>query len=185
MENNLLDDFFNNLEFESKEENILLNNDNYLNWLKGFIKKYGGFYDIQSDYFLNNRSKNDAENIKKIKYLFRIIAKYASNNYVYSNNEYCDINYYVKYKEITFQIGMMYGEERIYYCNKAIDKKQRKIIDLELVKNNINTENKTKYDSLLNDLAKTINGIIDEGVPVNAIEDTVNNSITNHKKRKK
>lgn len=184
MENNIIDDFFKNLEFESKEEKKLLKNDNYLNWLKGFIKKYGGFYDIQSDYFINNASINDGENIKKIKYLFSIISEYASNNYIYANDKDCDISYYVKYKDFTFLIGMMYGEERIYYCNKIMDKKEHKYIDLDLVRKNISDSNKDKYDSILNDLTKTINGIIDEGVPINAIEDTVKNSIINHKKKK-
>ena len=159
----------------------IVSNNKYIKWLEEFTKKYPKFYN--NDFFYEESdkvTKVDLENIDYLGLLFEGINDYAKKNYIYRVNESDYIDYYdIKYNNIGYRIGVLTGQGTIVYCEREI------VVDNAIDFNDIILNKKQKntdyYNKRLLELSNIISYYYEQGIPLVAIEKTIDSTLWNIK----
>ncbi len=165
------------VEKDKKEKEIikqLFSNKEYIQWLIDFTEDKKGFLDSDWDYSSEKLSDNDQRNVNNLSLFFEGICTYAKKNYIYSSSRALGEYYRIKINDIGFEIGYIAGQGTSFYCKRVDINNEYNYIDyndiiLDKEQNNVKTIN-----SSLNSLSNMIIDTYNSGVPVEAIEETVN-----------
>ena len=148
--NNKIREMFSNLE--------------YMNWLEKFTSSYPEFYDREVNSCFDY---SDQEQVNCLRYFFDGIYQYAKINNKFPNGCNYGVYYTIKKDQITYQIGKLYGERIIYFCNRVNDDKESiNFYDIMNSYHKVNEKN-------LNELSEKIISLCDHGIPLSMIEATV------------
>ena len=123
---------------------------------------------------------------KLINYIFfKGILRYAKENYIYPIVHSLGESFQIKINDNRFEIGYITGQGTSFYCRKiSLDKAKEAINYMDIV-NNIEQDHTAYFDYKLERLSTLINDLYHYGVPIEAIIETVNNTINNIAKDKK
>ena len=173
------------VEEERMEEakiKIIMSNPEYIKWISDFTKDREGFSD-EDLYFFKGSEK---ENIEKLGLFYKGIDTYAKANHIYPKlNEYGSY-YKVKYNNAGFQIGIVEGQGiTVYFCNKSSLKNNEDSIDFNDILSNKKQDNVDLINFTLKTLSSDIKKAYKIGVPLEAIEETFNNTIGHLKNKRK
>lgn len=172
--------------------NDIMHGTKYIKWLIQFTKAKEGFSSEDWLYFPEELSDYDRKNVELLGLFYHGIEKYADQNYIYPIP--CDFGYYynIKINKIGFEIGVLVGQGTVFFCNKTPIKKDKSYINFKDIMIGKRQENAEQIDISLEALSKMIENIYNNGVPIEAINDTYNKTInditsnnTNTKKKVK
>lgn len=184
----IIDKWFKEYVEEERIQNakikIMMSNTSYMEWIIDFTKDKKGFSD--EDLFYFKKDSNNKENIKNLNLFYKGIDKYAKENHIYpETNEYGSY-YKVKYNNAGFQIGIVEGQGiTVYFCNKSSLKNNEDFIDFNDILSNKKQDNVDLINFTLKTLSSDIKKAYKIGVPLEAIEETFNNTIGHLKNKRK
>lgn len=127
---------------------ILMSNTNYLEWINQFTQNKKGFFDDDWIYFPEQISDSDKENVEKLWLFYEGISGYADLNNIYPLQ--CDFgNFYkIRLDKIGFEIGVLIGQEAVFFCNKVAVKNEQEFIDFNDIMNGQKQEQVDKNANL-------------------------------------
>lgn len=169
-------DFIQMQKIKEEEMNKILSNYEYINWIINFSKDIDSFTEYNWLYDSLELSEIDKENIKRLGLFYEAIDKYARANFIYpivTNNE----SYYqIKIDNYGFEIGIINGQDNIHFCQRAHIEKNE-FIDFKDILTNKKQDNVNEIINKLNALGEMIQKTYNEGVPLEAINNTVNKTL--------
>lgn len=169
-------DFIQMQKIKEEEMNKILSNYEYINWIINFSKDIDSFTEYNWLYDSLELSEIDKENIKRLGLFYEAIDKYARANFIYpivTNNE----SYYqIKIDNYGFEIGIINGQDNIHFCQRAHIEKNG-FIDFKDILTNKKQDNVNEIINKLNALGEMIQKTYNEGVPLEAINNTVNKTL--------
>lgn len=157
----------------------MFSNTTYLKWLENFTIEYPSFSDNDWLYFPEKLSKEDKEKVENLYLLYEGIELYAEKNYIYPTK--CDFgNYYnIKLDNIGYEIGILSGQGTLFFCKRTLINKDIKYIDFNDIIND-KKSNKTDMTTYqLKDLSNKVLKLYKKGIPLDAIIDTINDTLNN------
>ena len=163
-------------KIEDEKIKSIINNTDYVEWLKKFTKDKDGFSDIEYIYCSDELEDSDRKNIKVLYLFYKGVERYASNNHIIPN--YFDFGefYKIKYNDFYFKIGIAYGQGNSFFCHKVTGKNLKGFINF----NNILTNNSDNLDKLSN----LVVAMVKSGIPTEDILNTVNAVVKNNNKKR-
>ncbi|MBO5138860.1 MAG: hypothetical protein J6B89_04425 [Bacilli bacterium] len=172
------DKLFDRWEKEDEQMKEMIESDEYIKWLEDVTNRVGFVYDR------DKLDINDMKNVVLLGKFYQFIDIYAQKNYIYPKIDGSEIIYTIKYRENNYSIGtIINAHNNNYYCAKNIDEKCE-TIDYEDLKNNIISDKAKTYKEKLKELEEYII-IMNETIPLQAIETTCNNTIEKIKSKSK
>ena len=170
----LIKNYIDEERMENAKIKIIMSNPEYMKWIAEFTKDKEGF----SDEDLYHYKDSEKENIEKLGLFYKGVDIYAKTNHIYPKlNEFGSF-YKVKYNKSGYQIGCFEGQGRsVYYLTKLSLDKNKGFIEFNDILNNKRQDN---VDSINKSLYIISNSIIEahkNGVPIEAINETVRNTI--------
>lgn len=161
---------------KNKMQEIISSNE-YILWLEKFTEKYSGFSD---DSFSDKDKKItsiDLENSRNLSLLYEGISNYAKENYVYAKSDLKFGDYYViKYNNIGYKIGAMSGQGTFFFCERT-NEITDDFIDFNDIILNKKQKNTDYYNKRLLQLSSIISYYYEQGVPLQAIEKTIDDTL--------
>lgn len=180
-----INDFFERLKISEAKRKEMFSNTNYVKWLESFTIEHPVFSDDDWLYFPEKISQEDNEKVKNLHLFYEGIELYAKKNYIYPTK--CDFGgyYNIKLDNISYEIGMLVGQGTLFFCNrKPIDK------DLEYIDFNDIMADKKKdgvdvITQQLKDLSDKILELHKKGIPLDALIETLDTTLTGIKEKEK
>jgi len=110
--------------------------------------------------------------------MYKGIERYASENYIYPTN--CDFgNFYkIKLDNIGYEIGMLAGQGTLFFCNRVQIENEQHFIDFNDIVNNKKNNNASFIKNSLNELSNMVVTLYENGIPLEAIVNTLDNTLT-------
>ncbi len=178
-------DYIEGLKISEAKRKEIFSNTNYVKWLESFTIEHPGFSDDDWLYFPEKISQEDNEKVKNLHLFYEGIELYAKKNYLYPTE--CDFGgyYNIKLDNISYEIGMLVGQGTLFFCNrKPLDK------DLEYIDFNdiIADKKKDGVDVItqqLKDLSNSVLELHKKGIPLTAIIETLDTTLTGIKEEEK
>lgn len=158
-------------------------NDIYANWLAEYLIKNNELSD--DDNLQNIGDDIDIENAKNLNLFFEVIADYADKNYITPINTEFGCYYKVLIKGLGFEIGCMSGQGTLFYANTTPVSDIKEFINFDDILNRKVQDNVPSINKKLNEINSLIFEVSNEGVPVWAIEKSVNSAIEDIKFQEK
>ena len=162
----------------------LVSNTNYIEWLIKFTQDKKGFYDDEWLYFPEELKETDRKNVDKLHLFFQGIDNYAKANHIYPQPGDCSGLYKIRFNETGFAIGILVGQGTVFFCNKVDVEDEKEFIDFNDIMNNKKQTSVNKINEILNNLSDVIESAYENGVPIQAIVNTCNNTIEEISSRK-
>jgi len=163
-------------EEKNKMENMLSDTD-YIKWLEKFTLEHSGFTDEDWLYFPEKITKEDLEKVNDFHLMYNGIEEYACKNYIYPTSSAFGKIYKIKLDNTGFELGKQVGQGTRFFCNIIEIKEEKDFIDFNDVINNNKRDNVLYIENKLNDLSNYIIYLYENGIPLEAIEDTLNDTI--------
>ncbi len=164
-----------------KNEKIksMMSNTTYIEWLKQFTRNKDGFSDDEWLYFPEKISETDRKNVEKLCLLYKGIANYSQQNYIYPIP--CEFgNFYrVKLGNFGFEIGILVGQGTVFFFNKVLLEDDKDFIDFNDILLGKKQDNVDQINATLDSLANMIITAYESKVPIEAIVSTLENTIKN------
>lgn len=164
-----------------KNEKIksMMSNTTYIEWLKQFTRNKDGFSDDEWLYFPEKISETDRKNVEKLCLLYKGIANYSQQNYIYPIP--CEFgNFYrVKLGNFGFEIGILVGQGTVFFFNKVLLEDDKYFIDFNDILLGKKQDNVDQINATLDSLANMIITAYESKVPIEAIVSTLENTIKN------
>ena len=155
----------------------MMSSTKYIQWLIKFTKDKEGFSDDDWLYFPEKINDTDKENVEMLSLFYKGIEKYAEKNYIYPTP--CSFgNYYkVRFNKYGFEIGILIGQGTVFFCNKTPIENENDFIDFFRIMIGKDQNNTKKTKASLDSLSQTIINIHESGIPIEAIIETIDNTI--------
>lgn len=157
----------------------------YIKWLIEFMKDKEYFSDDEWDYSSEKLNEFDQEKVNQLHFLFEGILRYAKENYIYPTVHSLGESFQIKINDNIFEIGYITGQGTSFYCRKISLYKAKEAINYMDIVNNIEQDHTAYFDYKLERLSALIKDLYHYGVPIEAMIETVNNTINNIDKDKK
>ncbi|MBQ8192970.1 MAG: hypothetical protein IJZ46_02750 [Bacilli bacterium] len=165
-----------------KEDGIKLIKDNkYISWLEKFTEDNPVFFHDLCFSSFNRNNKENYNNIGFLEVFYTIIDNYAKENYICQEPSVYGRCYQIKYNDIGYEIGIVMGENIIYYC-KRTDIKDN-FISYDDIKNDKRQERVDMIVEKLELLSNLIYNMAYEGIPVQLISETTEKTVKKILKR--
>ena len=168
-----------------KKEDIkkILSNKDYIEWVKNFMrgKETVYAYEFEEDEYF----KKDLENIDMIPSFFQVIENYAKDNFLYPTDTEFGYYFSIKYQYKGYDVGVIAGQGVDYYIAKSHEKDIDNFIDFERILNNEKQDNYINITTRLENIKREIINSYEDDVPLEAIEDMVDNVVKTLKKKRK
>ena len=151
---------------------------NYINWLRKFTKDNPIFYDDDLPY--KKLNEEDTNNIKNLPQFFETIYNFAYENYISSIPCNYGMYYLIKDNDITYEIGVLYGQGTAFYCKRIDLIEDINCIDIYNIINNNNLSAKQNIDNKFNEIAKIIYELYQQdNIPLEMINQKVDDITKN------
>lgn len=153
-------------------------NSEYIDWLSRFTLENQNFSDDMWLYFPEKISKEDGSRVDDLCLMYEGIDKYASENYIFPYH--CDFgNFYkIKFNDVGFEIGTLSGQGTIFFCSRVSIEDEKEFIDFNDIINNKKSDNVTTIENSLNELSEHVISLSNNGVPLEAITNTLNSTLS-------
>ncbi len=165
------------LETNTIETHRILSNDSYINWLITFSEKITSLSE-ESISINGNCSKEEILYISRLRYLYEVIRMYADKSYIAPYEIDGKYVYYIEYKGVVLEIGLTIGENNS--CNfKRLDNIPNDIvvINFKSIKEDKNSLKNDYIKVRLSELSNHIVQLINNGIPVDEIRKTTEETI--------
>lgn len=176
-------DIIEKLTKDREEIRKIMSDTAYIEWLYQFTQDKEKFYD--DDWFCSPKeiSESDRENVEKLCLFYEGISKYSQQNYIYPTP--CDDGefYKVKLKDFHFEIGYMAGQGVLFFFRKASLEDDEEFIDFNDIMIGKEQDNVGRINTELNSLSNKVEETYENGVPIEAIKNVLNNTIAEIKSR--
>ena len=164
-------------KYRTEKIKDMMTNPDYFEWLNEFTQDKKGFSDDTWLYFPNEIKDSDKENVEELHLFYDGIDKYASANYIYPVDcEYGNF-YKIRLDEIGFEIGVLSGQGVVFFCKKVPVENEQEFIDFNDIMTGKKPEQVDQINAKLDSLAKMIKAIYESGVPIEAINYTLENTL--------
>lgn len=143
--------------------------EDYLLWFEKFTQENPSFMDCDWLYDKDRLTEQDQTNLNRLHLLYENVGTYADECGVNVIINSFQCSYFFQYHGVGYEIGLFFGNGVFVFCNRY-DK-----ID-ELGNNFLNFDffiNRNKFRNELCELENVLNSMLEEGVPVQMISDTV------------
>lgn len=164
---------------KAKSEKIkrMMSNPTYIEWLNQFTQDKDGFSDDDWLYFPEKISESDREKVEQLCLFYEGINKYAEKNHIYPTP--CEFgNFYsVKLNNFGFEIGILVGQGTVFFFNKASLEDDKEFIDFNDIMIEKKQENVDQINATLDSLSSMVTTAYENGVPIEAIVNTLDNTI--------
>ena len=133
--------------------------------------------EIDKLYFPEKISESDRENVEMLHLFYDGINKYAGENHIYPIP--CEFgNFYrVKLNGFGFEIGILVGQGTVFFFNKASLEDDKEFIDFNDIIIGKKQDNVDRINDALNSISSMITTAYESGVPIEAIVNTLDNTI--------
>ena len=181
----LAEDYKSKEELKNQKIQEIISDTNYLKWLEIFTIEHPSFSDDDWLYFPEKISKEDNEKVKNLHLFFHGIERYAEKNYIYPTK--CDFGgyYNIMLDNIGYEIGMLIGQGTLFFCNRTPINKDVEYIDFKDIINNKKKDNTDIVTQQLKDLSNRVLMLYKNGVPLNALIETLDNTLIEIKNEEK
>jgi len=163
------------IERDRKQKEITSKRE-YIIWLGEFTKKYPQFADYEFVYDRQKITDSDFNNINNLSLLFEGIRKYANNNYLYARSDEFLMEYKIKYLGTGYKIGLITGQGSYFFCER-ISNPDDTFIDFNDIMSNSKLPNTEFINNKLIELSNIISYYYELGIPLPALQETVNNTL--------
>lgn len=172
-----IDEFIAKTKARNEKIETMMSNTNYIEWLNSFTKDKEKFADDDWVYCPEKLDETDREKVSMLSMLYEGIEKYALENYIFPTP--CDFGefYRVKLNDFTFEVGIMVGQGTIFFFNKTSLEDGKDFIDFNDVITKTKKDNVDQINSILDSLSKMVVSAYENGVPIEAIINTLNETI--------
>lgn len=169
---------------EKKEKDAklkrLFSSYDYMNWLNSFTANTKGFSDEEYLYFPEKISKEDLDKVNNLGLFFEGIEKYADKNYIYPTIYEYQSYYSVKdnVNDAYYKIGVIEGQGGSFFCERVEDTSKLDFIDFNDIMNDKIRENVEEIEANLDNMSNLVLSLYNKGVPLEAIKDTFDKTIS-------
>ena len=169
---------------EKKEKDAklkrLFSSYDYMNWLNSFTANTKGFSDEEYLYFPEKISKDDLDKVNNLELFFEGIEKYADKNYIYPTIYEYQSYYSVKdnVNDAYYKIGVIEGQGGSFFCERVEDTSKLDFIDFNDIMNDKIRENVEEIEANLDNMSNLVLSLYNKGVPLEAIKDTFDKTIS-------
>lgn len=171
-EQEIILDYVTRQRIKEEKMKVMFSDETYILWLNKFSEKHSKFTDDEWYYYSQELTEKDKNNVANLSLLFEVIDKYASSNYFYPTSDNWGWFYSITYGDIYYNIGVSNLQGAVFYCERinAIDNAINfaDILSNKVLPRTLSIKEKIKL------LSQDITGLLDEGVPIEAVLDTVN-----------
>ena len=152
----------------------------YMNWLNSFTANTKGFSDEDFLYFPEKISKEDLDKVNNLGLFFEGIEKYADKNYIYPTMYEYQSYYGIKdnANEVYYKIGVIEGQGGSFFCERVEPTNDQLFIDFNDIMDDKVRDNVKKIETDLDNMSNLISFIHENGVPLEAIKDTFDKTIS-------
>ena len=166
-------------ERDAKLKSIFSSYD-YMNWLNSFTANNKGFSDEEYLYFPEKISKDDLDKVNNLELFFEGIEKYADKNYIYPTIYEYQSYYSVKdnVNDAYYKIGVIEGQGGSFFCERVEDTSKLDFIDFNDIMNDKIRENVEEIEANLDNMSNLVLSLYNKGVPLEAIKDTFDKTIS-------
>lgn len=144
--------------------------------MEKFTLEHESFSDNGWLYFLEKLSDDDRSYVDELCLFYDGIQNYANKNHIYPTQFPSGEFFKIKLSDIGFEIGMIWGQGTSFFCNRVPVEKD--FIDFnDIIDNKKNSQNeiiKTKLEQL----SSNIISLYQNGIPFEAITNTIKNTMT-------
>ena len=166
-------------ERDAKLKSIFSSYD-YMTWLNSFTANTKGFSDEEYLYFPEKISKEDLDKVNNLGLFFEGIEKYADKNYIYPTIYEYQSYYSVKdnVNDAYYKIGVIEGQGGSFFCERVEDTSKLDFIDFNDIMNDKIRENVEEIEANLDNMSNLVLSLYNKGVPLEAIKDTFDKTIS-------
>lgn len=175
-------DYVTRQRIKEEKMKVMFSDETYILWLNKFSEKHSKFTDDEWYYYSQELTENDKNNVANLFLLFEVIDKYASSNYIYPTSDNWGWFYSITYGDMYYNVGVSNLQGTVFYCERinAIDNAINfdDILSNKVLPRTLLIEEKIKL------LSQDINKLLDEGVPIEAVLEIVNDIQESRKNQK-
>ena len=152
-------------------------------WIEKYLTKEKAEQDI--DGFSNDDwlyspeklSEADRENVEELSLFYEGVANYSKQNHIYPVSFDYGNFYLVKLNDFGFEIGIYVGQGISYFFNKAQLEDDKEFLDFNDIINGKKQDNVDQINATLDSLSSMVVTAYESGVPIEAITNTLSNTI--------
>ena len=180
-----LDDWFEKMRISDEKRKEMFSNTNYIKWLEGFTTKYESFADDSWLYTPTELSQEENEKVVNLHLLYEGIELYAKKNYIYPTE--CDFGgyYNIKLDNIGYEIGMLVGQGTVFFCKRTGIDKDLEYIDFNDIMTDKKKDGVDVITQQLKDLSNKVLELHKKGIPLTALIETLDTTLTGIKEEEK
>ncbi|MBQ7140286.1 MAG: hypothetical protein IJO32_02135 [Bacilli bacterium] len=180
-----LDDWFEKMRISDEKRKEMFSNTNYIKWLEGFTTKYESFADDSWLYAPTELSQEENEKVANLHLLYEGIELYAKKNYIYPTE--CDFGgyYNIKLDNIGYEIGMLVGQGTVFFCKRTGIDEELEYIDFNDIMSDKKKDGVDEITQQLKDLSNKVLELHKKGVPLDALIEILDTTLTGIKKEEK
>ena len=156
---------------------VLMSSTDYIKWLIAFTKDKEVFFDDEWDYSSEKLSNANQEKVDDLALFFEGIYHYTKANYIYSSSRPFGECYQIKMDDNGFEIGYLTGQGTKFYCKKISLEEEKNVIDFMDIVNDKKQDNVEYIEKNLEDLSKLFIDLYNNGIPIEAMVETINRAI--------
>ena len=178
-------DYVEGLKVSEAKRKEMFSNTEYLKWLECFTIEHQDFSDDDWLYFPEKISQEDNQKVKNLHLFYEGIELYGKKNYIYPTE--CDFGgyYNIKFDNIGYEIGMLVGQGTLFFCKRTPLNKDLEYIDFKDIMNDKKKDGVDVITKQLNDLSNKILELHKKGIPLTAIIETLDTTLTEIKEETK
>lgn len=178
-------DYIERLKVSEAKRQEMFSDTNYVKWLESFTIEHPVFSDDDWLYFPEKISQEDNEKVKNLHLFYEGIELYAKKNYIYPTK--CDFGgyYNIKLDNISYEIGMLVGQGTLFFCNRKPLDKDLEYIDFNDIMADKKKDGVDVITEQLKDLSDKILELHKKGIPLDALIETLDTTLTEIKEEEK
>lgn len=152
----------------------------YMNWLNSFTANTKGFSDEDYLYFPEKISKEDLDKVNTLGLFFEGIREYADKNYIYPTIYEYQSFYGIKdnANDAYYKIGVIEGQGGSFFCERIEYTSEQPFIDFNDIMDDKVRDNVKKIEANLDNMSNLVLSLYNKGVPLEAIKDTFDKTIS-------
>lgn len=148
----------------TKRNNIqmLISNQDYINWLISFTIKHPNFTSDDWLYSPDELSKEDKEQVEKLGLLYMAIEDYTNKNYISKGSSENSSFYKIQFNNVGFKIGLSINQGTLFFCLRTTPKND--FINFDDIINQTESETAKKIKNMLDELSVFVTYMYENGV---------------------
>lgn len=142
----------------------IVKNDDYMKWLENHIQNNNMLFNT---YELNNTI--DQHQASRLPEFFSAIQLYAIRNYLWPVDTTYGSKYYIKYNDITYEVGYITDEKVFYFVKRLPEDEKVVAIDFEKIVEDKLERRTIELDEKFGELSELVKEITSKDVPLEVI----------------